>query len=148
MNDDIINFYLNIENIKTVYEYLIDKKFFKEDELEDYLYLTEIKQVLIKHYYFGYDNMIDFIEKELKDPSSKSDIKMRIIKTISYMHINIDEDQKHYKINKTFHVNYNIGNNKIAAKYYNVCLKDLYLFYKLHKKTSLSSLIHSRIISV
>jgi hypothetical protein len=148
MNDDV-NFYLNIDNIKTVYEYLIDKKFFKEDELEDYLYLTEIKQILIKHYYYGYDNMMDFIEKELKDPSSKSDIKMRIIKTISYMYIDINEDQKNYKINKTFHLNYNIGSNKIAAKYYYNCLKDLYLFYKLQKEKKPSmSLIHSRIISV
>ena len=74
---------------------------------------------------------------------------MRIIKTISYMYIDISETQNNYKINKTFHVNYNIGSNKIATKYYNGCLKDLYLFYKLQKeKKPSSSLIHSRIISV
>jgi hypothetical protein len=147
MNDDI-KFYLNIDNIKTVHEYLINKNFFKEEELEDYLYLTEIKQILIKNYYYGYDNMMDFIEKELKEPTSNSDIKMRIIKTISYMNINISETQNNYKLNKTFHVNYNIGNNNITAKYYYNCLKDLYLFYKLQKKTKPQLLTHSKFISV
>lgn len=148
MNDDDIKYYLNIDNIKTVYDYLINKNFFKEEDLEDYLYLTEIKQILITHYYYGYDNMIDFIEKELKEPSSKSDIKTRIIKTISYMYIDIKETEKNYKLNKTFHLNYNIGSNNITSKYYYNCLKDLYLFYKLQKEKKSLSLVNSKIISV
>jgi len=129
--DNDIKYYLDINNITTLYDYLINKNFFTIEDLEDYLYLTEIKEILIKYYYYGYDNMIDFIQKELENPSSNSDIKMRIIKTISYMYIDICDN----KINKTFHLNYDISNNKnIISKYYRNSVKDLYLFYILKLK--------------
>jgi hypothetical protein len=132
--DNDIKFYLDVTNIKTIYDYLIDKNIFTIEDLEDYLYLTELKELLIKYYYYGYDNMIDFIQKELENPSSNSDIKMRIIKTISYMYIDICDNQINYKINKTFHLNYNICSKNIISKYYTNCLKDLYLFYILKQK--------------